>query len=156
MTNRYLDENGLSYFWNKIKGRLSNKEVMLRKSETHIQWKYFDDVEWTNLVAIDDLKGEDGVDGAKGEKGESGIYVGSGDMPESYNVQIDPNGDGETLQDMIDSALLEAKNSGDFKGADGVDGYTPQKGVDYYTDADKAEMVQAVLSALPVYGGETA
>jgi hypothetical protein len=40
------------------------------------------------------------------------------------------------------------------KGTDGKDGYTPQKGVDYYTDADKAEMVSAVLAALPVYEGE--
>jgi hypothetical protein len=32
---------------------------------------------------------------------------------------------------------------------DGADGYTPVKGTDYYTDADKAEMVSAVLAALP-------
>ena len=31
---------------------------------------------------------------------------------------------------------------------------TPIKGVDYYTDADKAEMVAAVIAALPVYSGE--
>ena len=30
---------------------------------------------------------------AKGDKGESGVYVGSGDMPENCNVQIDPNGE---------------------------------------------------------------
>ncbi len=30
--------------------------------------------------------------GDKGDKGESGVYVGSGDMPEGYNVQIDPDG----------------------------------------------------------------
>ena len=40
------------------------------------------------------------------------------------------------------------------KGDKGDNGYTPQKGVDYYTDADKAEMVSAVLAALPVYEGE--
>lgn len=34
-------------------------------------------------------------------------------------------------------------------GVDGKDGYTPQKGVDYYTEADKAEIVDAVLAALP-------
>jgi hypothetical protein len=28
-------------------------------------------------------------------KGESGVYVGSGEMPEGYNVQIDPNGDAD-------------------------------------------------------------
>lgn len=31
--------------------------------------------------------------GAKGDPGVSGVYVGSGDMPEGYNVQIDPDGD---------------------------------------------------------------
>ena len=39
-------------------------------------------------------------------------------------------------------------------GKDGADGYTPQKGIDYYTDADKTEMVNAVIAALPVYDGE--
>lgn len=39
-------------------------------------------------------------------------------------------------------------------GSNGIDGYTPQKGVDYYTEADKAEMVDAVIAALPVYNGE--
>lgn len=34
-------------------------------------------------------------------------------------------------------------------GEDGADGYTPRKGVDYYTETDKAEMVNAVLAALP-------
>ena len=28
-----------------------------------------------------------------GEKGESGVYVGTGEMPEGYNVQIDTDGD---------------------------------------------------------------
>lgn len=47
-------------------------------------------------------KGDTGATGATGEKGDkgeqgvSGVYVGSGDMPEGYNVQIDP--DGEALE----------------------------------------------------------
>ena len=32
---------------------------------------------------------------------------------------------------------------------DGADGKTPVKGTDYYTEADKAEMVSAVIAALP-------
>lgn len=32
-----------------------------------------------------------------GKDGKSGVYVGSGDMPEGYNVQIDPNGDAITI-----------------------------------------------------------
>lgn len=39
------------------------------------------------------------------------------------------------------------------KGATGLPGATPVKGTDYYTEADKAEMVSAVLAALPVYDG---
>lgn len=34
-------------------------------------------------------------------------------------------------------------------GKDGKDGYTPVKGVDYFTEADKSEMVTAVIAALP-------
>lgn len=37
---------------------------------------------------------------------------------------------------------------------DGKDADTPIKGTDYYTAEDKAEMVTAVLAALPVYAGE--
>ena len=40
------------------------------------------------------------------------------------------------------------------KGPAGASGYTPVKGTDYYTDEDKAEMVEAVIAALPVYNGE--
>ena len=53
----------------------------------------------------------------------------------------------KTLQDLVDYALLEAKESGEFDGKDGYtpikgvdyfdgkDGYTPQKGVDYFDGA---------------------
>jgi hypothetical protein len=34
-------------------------------------------------------------------------------------------------------------------GKNGTDGYTPVKGKDYYTEADKKEMVNLVLEALP-------
>lgn len=37
---------------------------------------------------------------------------------------------------------------------DGKDGKTPVKGTDYFTEADKTEMVNAVIVALPKYNGE--
>lgn len=53
---------------------------------------------------LESLKGKDGAPGI------SGVYVGSGDMPEGYNVQIDPDGDVEVdLLAKIDEALVEAK-----------------------------------------------
>lgn len=75
-----------------------------------------------------------------------------------------------TVKGYVYKALQEAKESGEFNGKDGkdglngkdgvdgkngvdgkdgVNGYTPEKGVDYFTEADKEEMVEAVLSALP-------
>jgi hypothetical protein len=39
------------------------------------------------------------------------------------------------------------------KGATGAAGKTPVKGTDYWTSADKSEMVSSVLSALPTWNG---
>jgi hypothetical protein len=41
-----------------------------------------------------------------GEKGDPGVYIGSGDMPDGYNVQIDPDGEAFSTEDM--EALAEA------------------------------------------------
>lgn len=41
----------------------------------------------------DGSSGPAGKDGEQGPAGVSGVYVGSGDMPEGYNVQVDPNGE---------------------------------------------------------------
>ncbi len=38
-------------------------------------------------------------------------------------------------------------------GQPGADGYTPVKGTDYWTEADKAEMVSDVLASLPTWNG---
>ncbi len=58
----------------------------------------------------------------------------------------------------IETALAKAKESGEFDGADGqdgtngkdgsngADGYTPVKGTDYFTEADKAEIVDDVVT----------
>jgi hypothetical protein len=43
--------------------------------------------EGTEQEWLESIKGE------KGDTGNSGVYVGSGEMPEDCNVQIDPNGD---------------------------------------------------------------
>ena len=76
----------------------------------------------------------------------------------------DPSGDASTdpalpvwaqLQEEVSEAmaivkdLKEAKDRGELKGDPGEPGYTPQNGIDYYTDSDKDEMVAAVLAALP-------
>lgn len=95
----------------------------------------------------------------------------------------------EQFQEAVNTALAQAKESGEFDGADGTtphigengnwfigdedtgvnaegkDGYTPQKGidyfdgktpekgVDYFTEADKTAFVEDVLNALPTWEG---
>ena len=50
-------------------------------------------------------------------------------------------------------SLAQAKASGEFDGEPGAPGYTPVKGTDYFTEADKTELVNAVLAALPAAEG---
>ena len=85
----------------------------------------------SNLRGPQGEKGERGADGSQGPQGPKG----------------DPGTDG---------AKGDKGDKGDTgaNGKDGADGYTPIKGTDYFTDADKAEMVSAVLAAIPVYNGE--
>lgn len=63
--------------------------------------------------------------------------------------------DASKLPEAVNEALAQAKASGEFNGDDGEDGKTPVKGVDYYTEADKAEIVAAVIESLggnPIFG----
>jgi hypothetical protein len=91
-----------------------------------------------------------------GEKGDDGGY---------YTPYVNSGG---ILAWTASKAGMPAVSAANVKGKDGYTpikgkdyfdgepGKTPIKGTDYYTEADKAEMVAAVIAALPVYGGETA
>ena len=72
-------------------------------------------------------QGPQGIPGPRGEQGVQGV-------PGEQGIRGEEGPQGE-------------------KGEPGEPGYTPQKGVDYYTETDKAEMVQLVLSALPTWEG---
>jgi hypothetical protein len=49
---------------------------------------------------------------------------------------------------------VKAEGKDGKDGKDGAPGYTPVKGVDYFTASDKAAIVQDVLAALPYYDGD--
>jgi hypothetical protein len=56
------------------------------------------------IQGIQDIQGVQGEVGAKGDKGDrgpSGVYVGSGNMPDDCNVQIDPTGDAITIDSLV-------------------------------------------------------
>lgn len=75
-------------------------------------------------AAINELVASGELKGEKGDKGDTGATGAAG-----------------------------AKGEKGDTGAKGADGKTPVKGVDYFTDADKAELVEDVLEALPTYDG---
>ena len=54
------------------------------------------------------LRLQRGEPGPPGPPGASGVYIGSGDMPEGYNVQIDPNGDSLSKDDLKTEIAKEA------------------------------------------------
>lgn len=60
--------------------------------------------EWVNLGALQGPKGD------KGETGNSGVYVGSGDMPDDCNVQIDPTGKVITYEELSEAIQLSKEN----------------------------------------------
>lgn len=98
-----------------------------------------------------------------------GVYYGSDEPSEEYDVWIDPNGnesewltaesiktalgytpaDAEELGEAVADALRQAKESGEFDGEPG------KPGEDYVlTDADKIEIAQIAVGLLPKYNGE--
>ena len=88
-------------------------------------------------------KGIDYFDGEKGEPGRDGLNV--------TGFQINENG--ELIVTLEDGSKI---NLGVIVGKDGEpgeNGKTPVAGVDYFTEAEKAEMINAVLAALPVAEG---
>ena len=77
-----------------------------------------------------------------GSKGSAGTPVTVSSISES-------TADGGTsIVTFSDGKKLNVKN-----GSKGTPGNTPVKGTDYYTDADKQEMVNSVLAALPAAEG---
>ena len=67
-------------------------------------------------------------------------------LTETINTKIGAS----ELTTAVETALAEAKASGEF---DGEDGKTPVKGTDYFTADDKTEMINLVLAALPTWNG---
>ena len=48
------------------------REIELQNDGVHIQWRYVGEAEWNDLIALADLKGEQGKDGVDGENGIDG------------------------------------------------------------------------------------
>lgn len=102
-----------------------------------------------------DLEGPQGPIGVTGEPGPRGDAFTYEDFtPEQLEALRGPEGQrGATGLTGPDGPAGPKGDPGEA-GAPGADGYTPQRGVDYWTTADQSQMVRDVLAALPVYAGE--
>ena len=104
-------------------------------------------------------KGDDGATFTPSVSADGIIsWTNDKDLPNPEPVNIkgekgDKGADGTmTFEDLTAEQKASLKGDKGDKGdpgTNGKDGYTPVKGVDYFTDADKAEMVTAVIAALP-------
>lgn len=107
-----------------------------------------DDVLWTvtssdvscegdGKIQLTFINGEEIIKTATGKTRIKNSIVGNGPAPDpivDFVTRADTVLAG--IPDAIDSALEEAKESGEFKGDPGEDGYTPVKGVDYFDGQD--------------------
>ena len=97
------------------------------------------------------FKGEKGDTGEPGQNGTDGLN--GTDGKSAYQIWLDEGNIG-TEQDFLDSLKgadgrngIDGKNGKDgINGTNGQDGYTPIKGTDYWTNADKAEIVQSSVT----------
>lgn len=116
------------------------------------------------------LPGRDGLDGKDGSNGSDGATFkptvnANGDLswtndqglanPETVNIKGpkgDTGQDGKafTFADFTPEQIESLKVKGDdgLDGKDGQDGKTPVLGTDYFTEADKQEIVNSVLASL--------
>lgn len=115
----------------------------------------------TNIGALAESELGNAVNDALAQAKESGEFDGEPGAP-GTSVTVtsvsESNVDGGTnVVTFSDGKKLNIKNgskgSDGSPGATGPAGYTPVKGTDYWTAADKSEMVNDVLDALPTWEG---
>jgi hypothetical protein len=109
--------------------------------------------------------GTNGKDGADGKDGTSVTVKSVSESTADGGSNVVTFSDGKTLTvkngskgskgDKGDKGDTGATGATGAAGKNGADGYTPVKGTDYFTEADKVEIVQRVIESLggnPIFG----
>ena len=91
------------------------------------------------------------LEALKGEPGNDGVGIKSVVQTTTSSDDGGSNVVTVTKTDGTTSTFIVKNGS---KGSQGDPGKTPVKGTDYFTPADKEELVSALIDALPVYNGE--
>ena len=112
---------------------------------------------YTPQKGIDYFDGQNGADGKAGTDGYTPVkgidYFTDGEIS-TFKEEVTPKkdvdyfdgADGKDGKDGVDG-----KNGVDgVNGKDGVDGYTPLRGTDYWTESDKAEIIQSTKDSITI------
>lgn len=107
------------------------------------------EAEW--LESLRGEQGPQGETGPQGQKGDTGATGATGPAgPQGEKGDTGPAGPIGPKGDTGDTGPIGPQGP---QGGQGAPGHTPVKGTDYFTEADKTELVNAVLAALPVAEG---
>lgn len=136
------------YYYNHNHTSLNSVEKALDKlltdSHTHNNKAVLDLLSYANGKL--QYNGSDvGLKGDKGEKGDTGAAFTYSDFTAEQLAAL--KGEKGEKGDKGDTGATGPQ------GEPGANGYTPVKGTDYWTAADKAEIVDDVLAALPTWTG---
>ena len=126
----------------------SAADVKMQVAGGYIQYSTDGGKSWNNLIDMAALIGPAGPKGDTGETGPAGPAGPKGDTGETGPAG--PKGDtGEAGPAGPKGDTGETGPAGPA----GAAGYTPVKGTDYFTPADKQQLVADVLAALPAWTG---
>ena len=122
------------------------KNVEYRNNGTHIQWRYVGDTAWKDLVALNDIKGEDGKDGTSVYVGYDG-YVWNG--AERTGLKINDIADGviETTLALKDNVYFEEKTIAAGTKVALIGHYMPTAKMTQYSDSEVTKITTYVSAA---------
>ena len=116
----------------------ASDRLEVRNNGTAIQWKYSDETDWHDLVALDELRGaagengKDGKDGADGKNGKDGIDgINGKDGIDGKSIEVQRAGthiqwcyEGDEWQNLV--AISDITGPAGQNGKDGANGKTPE------------------------------
>lgn len=137
-------------------GNKTLEDLGIKQEYTANDIKFADGDTFQDKYNSGELKGEtgatgpQGIQGETGPKGDTGATGPKGETGATGSTGPQgPKGDKGDKGDTGATGPQGPKGDTGASGTNGKDGKTPVKGTDYYTEADKQEIVQLVLKELP-------